>query len=934
MPSRRPTLPWLASRWPSLLAIAICCYSWLLLADAFRSREGLRAASGSRTIVDCKRGAQILASDIVEWRRRVGALAESSEVQNYLINKDLGMSPRYGLNASLGDIEGRFRKESAKETGQGGLDKARVALCDEDGQTLVDTEPKGAPLSRPTTSGKDPTMTMDIDNRRFVTIAPVFHKKVFRGTVAVIGDLEYLTSNLTIAQQFREILLTADGRELPIYGMQAILSADLAKRLSDFPEDTLIAVHEVTGKRQAADRAFEQDLVVRTAIAGAPVSLVTLIAKNQVEDQSSSPAFLYFAGFFPLVVLAAAFMFERIQRRARGLKSELENELVKWVETFDTIPDPVLIIDGGYRIRQINQVALDKLRISRVEALGSTCGDIICGCGSPPGWCPQARTLMDMEGHVEEYTGQMGGNFIVSTSPIFDTEHNYQASVYLARDVSEFKRSESRLRAINSSLEESTALANRMAALAEKANLAKSAFLANMSHEIRTPMNAILGFAQVLERDPALLPRQAEHVTTITRSGAHLLGLINDILDMSKIEAGLATLNLKIFCLHDFLEDLEALFRSRAESKGLHFVVERDEGVPRHVNADEGKLRQIFVNLIGNAVKFTDSGGVTVQVGAKAMSDVDGSLRLAVSVEDTGPGLTDEETLLLFTPFQQTSSGVKAGGTGLGLAISRKNVELMGGAISVDSRVGSGSRFRFELPLEPAEGGSLTDRTPLPRVIGLEPGTGPYRILVVDDIEDNRNLLRTLLLPIGFEIEEAANGVEALELFGRWSPHAVLMDLWMPVMDGYEATRRIKSTKKGRATPVIALTASAFNDTEEQTMELGVHAFLRKPFRPEDLFEALRSCLDLRYVLAAPAETVWESPQAPPATPDVLAALPPDLKARMRLAVAEGEMSRLLVLIGLAEKIDAPAARALLALADQYDYDKLAECLGKGETDA
>jgi C4-dicarboxylate-specific signal transduction histidine kinase len=481
-------------------------------------------------------------------------------------------------------------------------------------------------------------MTMDIDNRRFVTIAPVFHKKVFRGTVAVIGDLEYLTSNLTIAQQFREILLTADGRELPIYGMQAILSADLAKRLSDFPEDTLIAVHEVTGKRQAADRAFEQDLVVRTAIAGAPVSLVTLIAKNQVEDQSSSPAFLYFAGFFPLVVLAAAFMFERIQRRARGLKSELENELVKWVETFDTIPDPVLIIDGGYRIRQINQVALDKLRISRVEALGSTCGDIICGCGSPPGWCPQARTLMDMEGHVEEYTGQMGGNFIVSTSPIFDTEHNYQASVYLARDVSEFKRSESRLRAINSSLEESTALANRMAALAEKANLAKSAFLANMSHEIRTPMNAILGFAQVLERDPALLPRQAEHVTTITRSGAHLLGLINDILDMSKIEAGLATLNLKIFCLHDFLEDLEALFRSRAESKGLHFVVERDEGVPRHVNADEGKLRQIFVNLIGNAVKFTDSGGVTVQVGAKAMSDVDGSLRLAVSVEDTGPG--------------------------------------------------------------------------------------------------------------------------------------------------------------------------------------------------------------------------------------------------------------------------------------------------------
>ena len=933
MPTKRAALPWLATRWPSLLAMAICCYSWLLLADAFRSREGLRQASESRIIVDCRRGAQILASDIEEWRRRVSALAKSSVIQNYLINKDLGMSPRYGLNASIGDIEERFRKASATEKGQGGLDKARIALYDEEGQILVDTESTGVPLVGPTSGGKDATMTIDVDNRRFVTMAPVFRDENHRGAVAVVGDLKYLTSNLTIAPQFREIVLTMEGRELPIYGRPSILDAGLAARLSLCPEDRLITVNGLIEKGQASDRRFDQELAVRTSVSGAPVSLVTLIDRKQVENQSSSPVFLYFAGFFPLIVLVAAFMFQRVQRRARGLKSALERELGKWEVTFDTIPDPVLIIDGNYQILQINQVALDKLHITRAEALASSCMELICGCDSPPGWCPQARTLAEMDGQVEEYVGRMGGNFINSTTPIFDSRRNYQASVYLARDVTEFKRSESRLRNINRSLEESTALANRMAALAEKTNLAKSAFLANMSHEIRTPMNAILGFAQVLERDPALLPRQAEHVTTITRSGAHLLGLINDILDMSKIEAGLATINLKVFCLHDFLEDLESLFRSRAESKGLHLLVERETGVPRHVNADEGKLRQIFVNLIGNAIKFTESGGITARVGTEEMVNGDGKFRLMASVEDTGPGLTAEEMSLLFTPFQQTSSGVKAGGTGLGLAISRKNVELMVGVISVSSQVGSGSRFSFELPLEAAGGDGLAERASPPRVIGLEPGIEPYRVLVVDDMEDNRRLIRILLSPLGFEIKEAGNGIQALELFMRWSPHVVLMDMRMPVMDGYEATRRIKSTAKGLLTPVIAMTASAFVDTEEESMKVGVHSFLRKPFRTEELFEALRACLDLRFVLAIDTETTRALPQSSSATPALLAALPREMKTRMRLAVAEGDMGRLMVLIGQAEKIDPTAARVLQALANQYDYDKLAECLEKEETD-
>jgi len=332
---------------------------------------------------------------------------------------------------------------------------------------------------------------------------------------------------------------------------------------------------------------------------------------------------------------------------------------------------------------------------------------------------------------------------------------------------------------------------------ADAANLAKSEFLANMSHELRTPLNAILGFAQILEHDPLLTLQQAGHVRTITRSGVHLLKLINDILDMSKIEAGRTTLYETAFCLNDLLDDLEMMFRSRADAKGLQLLMERSEGVPSYVTADEGKLRQILVNLMGNAVKLTDAGGVTVRVRADSVEGktVEGneSMRLVVEVEDSGPGIPEKDVDRIFDAFQQSDSGVKAGGAGLGLAISRKFVEMMGGQLTVTSQVGKGSCFRFGVLVKSAEDVSELEQTVPRRVVGLAPGTGPFRILVVDDIPTNRALLQALLQPLGFEIVEASNGVEALEIFDQWSPHAVLMDMRMPVMDGYEATRRIKS---------------------------------------------------------------------------------------------------------------------------------------------
>ncbi|MFZ4441642.1 MAG: response regulator, partial [Syntrophales bacterium] len=473
---------------------------------------------------------------------------------------------------------------------------------------------------------------------------------------------------------------------------------------------------------------------------------------------------------------------------------------------------------------------------------------------------------------------------------------------------------------------------------AEAATRAKSIFVANMSHEIRTPMNAILGFAQILERDPSLTPHQVKNVRTITRSGEYLLRLINDILDISKIEAGRTTLNDAAFCLHDLLDDLSMMFRPRINARGLQFLMERDSSVPPYVIADEGKLRQVLVNLIGNAEKFTETGGVAVRVRAEAVEGISGedkeTLRLWVVVEDTGRGIPDEEMGLIFGLFQQVGTSVKAGGVGLGLAISRKFVEMMGGEITATSEAGKGSCFRFTMLLKPAAAVPGREKPKSRRIVGLEPGRGTIRILVVDDVPANRALLCTLLRPVtGFEVAEASNGAEAIEIFQHFSPQAVLMDMRMPVMDGYEATRRIKNTAAGRATPVIAVTASAFDDSRKQVMAAGVDAYLRKPFHVEELFEVLGKCLDLRYVFAEEKNNLPGDSAAAFLISAPPVALPQELVQAMRQAVEECDIARLTEEIVRAGKFSSDAALELHALADRYDYAKLGQWLEKRGVD-
>ena len=464
---------------------------------------------------------------------------------------------------------------------------------------------------------------------------------------------------------------------------------------------------------------------------------------------------------------------------------------------------------------------------------------------------------------------------------------------------------------------------------AEAANRAKSEFLANMSHEIRTPLNAILGFAQVLGRDPALNATQRDSLTTIERSGEHLLTLINDILDMAKIEAGRMTVQATPFDLTELIAEAEAFFRQRAHERGLALTV-ASSVLPRMVVGDAMKLRQVLINLVGNALKFTTAGAVTLRVEPVA----DDAIRF--SVVDTGMGIAPGEMARLFEPFGQTASGRQVqGGTGLGLALSSRFVRLMGGELSADSTPGQGSCFSFTLVLAPTAAiEPRAERAELP-VLGLEPGQPVCRVLIVDDLPDNRAPLRALLemlnpQPPVLELREAADGQEAVALWEAWQPQVVFMDMRMPVMSGEEAALQIKARMAARPdavrSVVVALTASAFNENRDHFLACGCDDFAGKPFRAEELFAILERRAGLRFVRAAAAPTgVVPLPAEELAVR--LAGRPEQWLADLRGAVGLADFGRITELAGRLDDRDAALRRVLEQWAYDYDLESFSQAL-------
>jgi PAS domain S-box-containing protein len=460
----------------------------------------------------------------------------------------------------------------------------------------------------------------------------------------------------------------------------------------------------------------------------------------------------------------------------------------------------------------------------------------------------------------------------------------------------------------------------------QQANRAKSVFLANMSHEIRTPMNAILGFSQLMLRDQELTPRQCQYLGTINRSGEHLLALINDILEMSKIEAGRTTLNLSTFDLPVLLNDLEMMFRVRTDEKKLVFSVEMIGDVPRYIVTDINKLRQVFINVLGNAVKFTEHGGVRLRVHANRQAATGPSL--LVEVEDTGPGISADEQGKLFRHFEQTKTGQQTGtGTGLGLAISREFVRLMGGDITVSSQVGKGSVFAINMPLKEGEARAVEAVDHPRHVLKLQPGQGECRVLVADDVEDNRELLAQMLGPVGFEVRLANDGEQALMEFQSWRPHLILMDFRMPVMDGHEAIRRIRAAEGGLEPRIIAVTASAMDENRQELLGIGADDFIGKPFQAVELFQKIHAHLGIEYVYAEEDEAAAQE-EVGELTPESLARLPKDLIHLMREAVVGADMDQLMENIREVEGRDSAMAHGLRDLAENFEYQRLLDLFG------
>jgi PAS domain S-box-containing protein len=456
---------------------------------------------------------------------------------------------------------------------------------------------------------------------------------------------------------------------------------------------------------------------------------------------------------------------------------------------------------------------------------------------------------------------------------------------------------------------------------ADAANTAKSVFLANMSHELRTPLNAILGFSHMMQHDPSLNASQQETLNIINNSGEHLLRVINDVLEIAKIEAGKLQLEVTAFDLHAMVREVTDMMLLRAQQKGLQLSLDQSSAFPRYIKGDEARLRQILVNLVSNAVKFTEQGGVIIRL---AVSD-NTFHHLLLEVEDTGRGISKQDQQRLFQPFVQLSDAKMQVGTGLGLSIVQQFVKLMGGMITVESTMGKGSMFRVELPMETVEAADVVPQgvESHGEVTGLMPGQPAYRILIAEDQRNNRLLLTTLMTNIGLEVKEAENGEECLQVFKQWRPDLVWMDRRMPVLDGIETTRRIRRLPGGDKVKIVAVTASAFKEQRDEMLGAGMDGFVRKPYRVEEIYESLAQHLGLRYCYA---EGVVEQ-SASVLEPDRVAVLPDLARAELREALESLQIKAIAAAIRRVEHYDAELAKTLSKRADNFDYKAILDVL-------
>ncbi|WP_373537888.1 PAS domain S-box protein [Microcoleus sp.] len=609
----------------------------------------------------------------------------------------------------------------------------------------------------------------------------------------------------------------------------------------------------------------------------------------------------------------------------------------KYRHLVETSQDIIWSCDAQGHITFVNQAVKQIYGYEAEEMLGCSFSDFLA-----PGQIDWNRELQqrlltgdDVFQYESIVIGKDSRSIDVNTKAIarLDADGNISGTTGTASDITERKQAET---ALKKAKEE-----------ADRANRAKSEFLSNMSHELRTPLNAILGFTQLLARVEVLDADQKQYLGIISRSGEHLLDLINNILQMSKIEVGLVTVNNSTFDLHRMLRNTEEMLKLPAEKKRLQLIFDSTPDLPQYVETDESKLRQVLINMVGNAIKFTAEGGVNLRVKHELLSDKDrGEIPpsenccLQFEVEDTGAGISAQEMDNLFKPFVQTESGRKAQeGTGLGLPISQQFVQLMGGKMTVTSSVGNGSIFRFDVKVSLPNAVEIQVAQTARLVVGLEPGQPEYRILAVDDRLESRLLLVRMLASLGFAVRDAENGVEAVSVWSSWEPHLIWMDMRMPVMDGYEATKQIKAHLKGQATVIIALTASAFDEERSMILSAGCDDFVAKPFREQVILEKMAKYLGVRYVYDREA-----SPSSDAVVPgDVWASETADVPFTLNASLFEGmptqwvdelyaaadavDNERIFELLSSIPAINLGFSRAIADLANNFRCDRIIDLI-------
>ncbi len=488
----------------------------------------------------------------------------------------------------------------------------------------------------------------------------------------------------------------------------------------------------------------------------------------------------------------------------------------------------------------------------------------------------------------------------------------------------------SRLKQINTQLQQEIAVRKKteQALLtakndAEAASRAKSVFLANMSHELRTPMNAVLGFSQLLQRDKDLTATQLESLSIINNSGKHLLSLINEVLDMAKIEAGKMVIENSNFDLNALIYDAIDMMSERARAKGLKLLLEQSTDFPRFVCSDESKLRQILLNLISNAVKYSKKGCVTVQLSIKALAGQQECL-LIFAVKDTGVGIAEQNLPLVFETFVQVGEESDRQGSGLGLPITRQYAQLMGGQINVSSELGKGSVFTLELPVIQVTQADCINKTINElQVQGLEIGQQQYRVLVVEDQLENRLLLKKLLESVGFQVFEAENGKQGVEQFIRWQPHFIWMDKRMPIMDGIDATKKIRALENGKDVKIVALTASVFSHEQQEFLTAGVNDILNKPYRENEIFDCMAKYLGIRYTYQEPLKEQLSLTE--PVSSERLTQLPKELLSALQYAITSLDIEQSMAVIESIKAVDVSLADTLSQQINQFDFEAIAK---------